>query len=1324
VGEGDDGRSKFRILRWLGIAIVALLGIPIAATAVVMVLGVTFSLEAFRADIEAAATGAFGRTVEIEGPITLLSALRPTVAIQGLRIANPPGWQTEDFLRLERAHATVNLLPLLSREISIDEIAVEGVDVRLEAKANGESNWVFEPEPSEEAGAATVGATFELVRLGELAMRSLVINYRDEDSSETFAFEIEALDASAGRDDPTVLSARGLAQQQPFTVSATGGSLAALSDPIQPWSLDVTLEIASAVLTLSGSIAEPLHARGIDLNIAITGEQLEALESSTISPLPPVGPYAVTGRLAQSETGYHLSRLEGSMGNTTFSGDFDLDRAGSRPRLSGNLDVAVLDLEPFLTDESRPSREPPGGADKALEGKEQATLMDFPLDEGALSLDALRHFDADVVLSVDRMIGAPADIRGVSVRATVGDGQLIAPITVTVSDVLIEGQLAIQSADDGLGFALALSSGGSDISKLPKVINRSEDIKGSFERFFLHASGRGRNVRTALESLDILMTIGRADLSYRHEGAEAPVSLTLESFEIALPKGQALRIAIRGSLLDQAFSVNVTSATVAEMLSNVPWPIALSATGAGARLSLKGTVPELTDLNGTTLDLDFGGERFGDLAAWLGAAPDAQAGYGVSGRLSLKDDKATFESARAHLGQTALTGKLSASWRDRDLLLNAKVLFTQIGPEELAALFAHQEKPNGQHERPGLDLDMPILPYAINIADADLDIAVERVHLQPVDVTNVTFRGRIREGYLKKSPFTATVGEVPFKGQLSLDLRGQVPVATFDIASENVDVGSLLRDLQIVEVSETKARRVAVAMILRGSELKTILEKSEISISLEDGVTIIRDPNTQAPLEIGIVKSTLSFMPGGPVVYDVDGRIEATPIRLRIETDPLASFLESNDRVPLRLIADTAGMHVEMDASVALPFTLRKLQFDLFVAGANLNSLDELLHVSLPPWGPYSLDGEFHLDRDGYHAPKLNVRVGNSHLIGDVSLITTGTRPRLAVNLEGKTLQLNDFKTGDWSAFEYDASNEQSEDGGNRSRSLQRKKARVEALFTSESMRELDTRLSLSVNEVLSGEDRLGSGRLVATLEDGRFSLDPVRVEIPAGSADAQFSFELSENDVTTRTRVNIEHLDYGVLARRIDPAAEPAGWLSLNVDLQSRSESLHAMMNGARGQFDFAVWPKNMQADIFDLWAANLLLAILPRIDSGSGSKVNCVVGVFDVTDGVMRPKKFLVDTTNVQVSGDGDVDFKTRQIDFVLAPSAKRPTMFTLATPIRVSGSYSDLQTSTTADELAITVGRFATSIFAPIRRIFTTPIPADGEAACLAAMERTSQ
>ena len=155
----------------------------------------------------------------------------------------------------------MELRPLLRREISIDEIAIEGIEVRLETEADGTTNWAFERESSETPTAASDGPAYVFVRLGELTVRSLIVSYHDAVSGETHEFDIEAIDGSMGRDDPVVLSARGLARNQPFDVSVTGGTLAALSDPTQPWSLDVTAQVADAVLTLRGRIVEPLRKR-------------------------------------------------------------------------------------------------------------------------------------------------------------------------------------------------------------------------------------------------------------------------------------------------------------------------------------------------------------------------------------------------------------------------------------------------------------------------------------------------------------------------------------------------------------------------------------------------------------------------------------------------------------------------------------------------------------------------------------------------------------------------------------------------------------------------------------------------------------------------------------------------------------------------------------------------------------------------------------------------------------------------------------------------------------------------------------------------------
>ena len=204
--------------------------------------------------------------------------------------------------------------------------------------------------------------------------------------------------------------------------------------------------------------------------------------------------------------------------------------------------------------------------DEAPEQQEQAAPADFSLHEVALSLQALHDFDADVVLRVDRVVGGPTDIRDASLAAKVENGQLSVPIAAIVSDVSVEGHLRIQSADDGLGFELALSSEGSEIRNVAKAIEAAKDLEGSFESFTLHATGRGRNLRTALESLDLFLKLDRANLSYGRAGGNKPVPLMLESFEIALPKGEALRLSTRGVLFDEAFSVDLSSATVSEAL--------------------------------------------------------------------------------------------------------------------------------------------------------------------------------------------------------------------------------------------------------------------------------------------------------------------------------------------------------------------------------------------------------------------------------------------------------------------------------------------------------------------------------------------------------------------------------------------------------------------------------------------------------------------------------------------------------------------------------------------------------------------------------------
>ena len=126
------------------------------------------------------------------------------------------------------------------------------------------------------------------------------------------------------------------------------------------------------------------------------------------------------------------------------------------------------------------------------------------------------------------------------------------------------------------------------------------------------------------------------------------------------------------------------------------------------------------------------------------------------------------------------------------------------------------------------------------------------------------------------------------------------------------------------------------------------------------------------------------------------------------------------------------------------------------------------------------------------------------------------------------------------------------------------------------------------------------------------------------------------------RIRANTEHFDYGPLARRVDPETDMEGWISLDLDIAGRAPETRSLLAHANGKLDFLAAPENIDTDVFDLWAVSLLRFIVPRLDPGPRSTLNCVVARFDLEDGIMDEKALLLDTTGMVVRGDASVDFR----------------------------------------------------------------------------------
>jgi uncharacterized protein involved in outer membrane biogenesis len=387
--------------------------------------------------------------------------------------------------------------------------------------------------------------------------------------------------------------------------------------------------------------------------------------------------------------------------------------------------------------------------------------------------------------------------------------------------------------------------------------------------------------------------------------------------------------------------------------------------------------------------------------------------------------------------------------------------------------------------------------------------------------------------------------------------------------------------------------------------------------------------------------------------------------------------------------------------------------------------MNKLARVELPPWGPWEIKGKFRAWKSGYEIPNMRLQVGDSTLNGHGSLTTTGVRPRLDLDLTAPQIQLNDFALGGFRFTD-------KKDKADKAMSVEEMRAKAkeaaaesQRLLSPQFMRKLDALLRVEVAQVLSGRDKLGSGSLTAQLAEGRFTLEPVEVNVPGGSVHIALAYEPTDTDVHINTNISIDRLDYGILARRLKPDVNMQGLMSLQMNLDARSPTLDRIMEHADGRIDFVVWPRDLNAGIFDLWAVNLFLALLPTLDPGSQSKVNCVVGRFNLRSGKLSHDALLMDTSRMRVSGQGEVDFATEQLQFRLAPRAKQPQFFALATPVRVDGTLTNYHIGVSGSDLAGTTVRFFTSwIVVPLEMLGGRAMPRDGADVCSAPVREAKQ
>ncbi|MDX2476469.1 MAG: AsmA family protein, partial [Gammaproteobacteria bacterium] len=567
------------------------------------------------------------------------------------------------------------------------------------------------------------------------------------------------------------------------------------------------------------------------------------------------------------------------------------------------------------------------------------------------------------------------------------------------------------------------------------------------------------------------------------------------------------------------------------------------------------------------------------------------------------------------------------------------------------------------------------------------------------------------------------VADEPVNFEIHLNPADKTMMGTMRADVQKIDIGKTLSWLGIVEGLDAYSNELTLKAEIQGNNLKEILERSDFRVELSEGFWRLHSPANESRQKIIISSALLTAKQGQPVTLDFNGKIDDENVQLEISSNKLSEFFSTPDKIHLDIDAKLPHSTIHLDGNIDVPVSSQTFRTSLVIQGKRLDSWNKMLKQEMPPFGPYTLSGNFSVDAEGFRVSELKTTIGGSDLGGEIYIHSKGKKTHWELNLVSQTFQIDDFDVAGFSLVPGVARDDNRATTPAKGDSQQEPTldAINDDLLKSNEYPYIDVDLQLDARNVMSGNYALGKGSINLQASENFLSIDKLHLDLPGGFMDGALEIQLHENNLSGHLKLDMDKFNYGVLYRHFYPDSVADGYISTRIDLQLAGRDFkHALEHGS-GRLDYAFWPKNIEAKVLNIWSVNLFLAILPELKKKE-SKFNCAVALLDVEDGKLFEELLLLDTSKIWMNGNLNVNFQSEEVKLSLFPKAKKARLFGLQAPIRVKGNFSELGLSIKAYDILASYVKFITSpLHAPLKRLFGKNIPQDASELCEQFLDR---
>ena len=535
---------------------------------------------------------------------------------------------------------------------------------------------------------------------------------------------------------------------------------------------------------------------------------------------------------------------------------------------------------------------------------------------------------------------------------------------------------------------------------------------------------------------------------------------------------------------------------------------------------------------------------------------------------------------------------------------------------------------------------------------------------------------------------------------------------------EDVNLGHLLERAGIITGEDAVAKELSIKVASQGTDVREMIRDADIELHLKEGYWRWQALLKDEIRELAFKEIALRTSWNKAVQVHLEGELLNEGIKLDLGTNRLSEFFDEKDKLDVDLTARVAGSEIALKGAIDLPVKKKRFQLDIVFKGHDLEKLNRILNAELPPFNDFYLKGRLSANEKGFIVKADDASIGETHFKTVIVIDTRSRKPFWTINLNSRQFQIKDFEFAD-RQFDIPDAKAIGDKLIQKSGELEEEPGRRLTQIVNDPKMHFD--LNLKVEKLLAGETALGESSLRLKLRDNTLIMDNAEFDVPGGKIKSSAAFKTESAQVKGALKLEMDKFDYGAVARYFNVGSEEGGVISARIDLELAGQDFSRLFDHATGKLDVALWPRKTHTQIFDLWASNLFMIILPELKKKE-DRVNCLVALMDLDDGIMKEDFLGIDTRKVWMYGNIQVDFRTEQLTLALYPSSKKARLFAVQAPIRAVGSFGDLRLDTNPLDLGIAYVAFITSpLHVPARRVLGDKVAEDASERCEQLFDR---